>query len=237
MRMTSRCVLFLLCIFPALGFSWPFDTLFSHQVNLPLGASAWVQKEMHMIQSRAGIDSKALKFSLIAYLNAQKRGYADNKKLLTVIDYSKPSSEKRLWVFDLNNGRTLFNTWVSHGKNSGGAAAYSFSNSMGSLKSSLGVFLTESTYVGGRVGYALRLRGLEHGINDNAYNRAVVIHGARYVNGDVARSRGQVGRSWGCPAVTTSLARPLINTIKNRTVLVAYYPDRNWLSHSRFLNA
>lgn len=194
----------------------------------------WVDKETKLLRTTGvQIDPKVLKVSLKAYNKAKQKGLT-NKRFLTVIDYSKPSTEKRLWVFDLENGKTLFNTWVSHGRNSGGTYSTSFSNRPGSLKSSIGVFLTDNSYIGGN-GYSLRLRGLERGINDNAYDRSVVVHGARYVNPDIIRRYGQIGRSWGCPAVSPTLSRSLINTIKGKSVLVAYYPDRNWLSHSKFL--
>lgn len=226
-------VLFLFLLFGLLGLSWPFPWSTPH-ASVPLGSGPWLSKEMQTFKSQArNIDDKVLRLSLIAYLNARRKGM-DHKQMLTVIDYSKPSTERRLWVFDLKSGRTLFNTWVSHGKNSGGVNATSFSNSNGSLKSSIGVFLTEEPYVG-KNGYSLRLKGLERGVNDNALDRAVVIHGARYVNADTIRKYGKIGRSWGCPAVSTSLSKPLIDTVKNNTLIVAYYPDRKWLSNSKFL--
>lgn len=200
----------------------------------PVGSSLWVKKETALLQQQASnIDRNVLRLSLQAYLRARKTGL-DNKQLLTVIDYSKPSTAKRLWVFDLKNNKTLFNTYVSHGKNSGGINASSFSNQPGSLKSSIGVFATAETYIGGN-GYSLRLRGLEHGINDNAYRRNVVIHGARYVGSETVMKYGQIGRSWGCPAVSKRTAKPLIDTIKQNTLLVAYYPDPTWLKKSSFL--
>jgi hypothetical protein len=223
------------------GFTWPIASLFSGpetiQTELPskiVKTSNWLQTEFNRIKTQASnIDDKVLRLSLLAYQNAMKKGLP-TKPLLTVIDYSKPSTEKRLWVFDLKNGKTLFNTWVSHGKNSGGISPTSFSNRSGSLKSSFGVFITEHPYMGGN-GYSLRLKGLERGINDNAYNRNVVVHGARYVNPEVIKSYGRIGRSWGCPAVSLNLIKPLINTIKDQTIFFVYYPDRNWLSHSQFL--
>jgi hypothetical protein len=188
----------------------------------PLSSSDWVAKE-----------TKVLKLSLQAYTKARQKGL-DNKQMLTIIDYSKPSTERRLWVVDLKSGKVLFNTWVSHGKNSGNLMATSFSNQPGSLKSSIGVFLTNQPYMGGN-GYSLRLSGLEQGINDNAFRRDIVVHGAWYVHPDVIKKYGQIGRSWGCPAVSPSTVGPLINTIKNNTLVVVYYPDRNWLNHSTFL--
>src|SRR3990167_1196726 len=123
------------------GFSWPFSALFHRSNNEQFGSGAWIAKQTQLIHLQArDIDSHVLRLSLQAYINARKQGL-DNKQLLTVIDYSKPSTEKRLWVFDMKNNHTLFNTWVSHGKNSGDVSAKSFSNSPGSLKSSIGVFV------------------------------------------------------------------------------------------------
>jgi hypothetical protein len=230
--MKLKRLLFVFLLTGLLGFSWPLPWLFSNPNNAPFGTNAWIQKEIMLLKSQAGnIDDKVLRLALTAYLNARKHGFA-GKQMLTVIDYSKPSSEKRFWVFDLYRNRTLFNTWVSHGKNSGNINATSFSNNPGSLKSSLGVFLTADPYMG-KNGYSLRLRGLERGVNDSAYSRAIVIHGAVYAN---AGSYGKIGRSWGCPAVSPSLAKPIINTIKERSIVFAYYPDRKWLSRSPFLS-
>jgi hypothetical protein len=234
--MKLKKTLFLFAIFGLFGFSWPFSGLFSSPNNAPFGTHPWIQKEIQLLRSQSSnIDDNVLRLGLTAYLNARKHGYA-GKQILTVIDYSKPSTERRLWVFDLRSNHTLFNTWVTHGKNSGGLNATSFSNSPGSLKSSIGVFLTANPYIG-KNGYSLRLRGLERGINDYAYSRAIVIHGAAYANADNIRTYGQIGRSWGCPAVSSSLAKPIINTIKERSIVFAYYPDRSWLSRSSFLTA
>lgn len=232
--MKLRHVLFLIVLFSSFGFSWPFAGLFGTPNNEQYGSRAWLSREVQILHSETNIDDKALRVSLMAYMTAHRRGYVNNKQMLTVIDYSKPATEKRLWVFDLKRNRTLFNTYVTHGKNSGLLNATSFSNDPGSLKSSIGVFVTDEPYMG-KNGYSLRLRGLERGVNDNAYRRAVVVHGAWYVNPATIQRYGQIGRSWGCPAVSADLAKPLINTIKDDTVLVAYYPDRYWLSHSRFL--
>jgi hypothetical protein len=209
---------------------------FFSSVKAPIGSSAWVDQETRSIRSQAGnIDSSVLKLSLQAYAKARQRGL-DNKGLMTIIDYYKPSSERRLWVVDMNRGKVLFNTWVTHGKNSGTISATSFSNQPGSLKSSIGVFLTDSgPYVGGN-GYSLRLHGLEPGINDNAYRRDIVVHGAWYADQSVAQKYGQLGRSWGCPAVPDKLVHPIVDTIKNRTLVFVYYRDYNWLRHSSYLS-
>ena len=228
----------LLCsLFIALmGASYPFSWLFSHPNKEQFGSHVWLEKEFEILHSQASnLDEKVLRLGLTAYVKARKRGY-DSKQLLTVIDYSKPSAEKRLWVFDIKNGRKLLNTWVSHGKNTGDSSgnAKFFSNSNGSLKSSIGVFVTAEPYVGGH-GLSLRMKGLEKGINDHAYDRNIVFHGASYVSGSVIRQVGHVGRSWGCPAVSTDTIKSLVNIIKDNTVVFAYYPDRNWLNNSSFL--
>ena len=201
-----------------------------------VSSSSWLDKETRAIQSQASnLDSNVLKLSLTAYRNARQKGL-DSKQLLTIVDYTKPSTERRLWVVDLKNNKVLFNTWVAHGKNSGGVSSNSFSNDARSLKSSLGVFLTSESY-DGHNGYSLRLKGLERGINDNAYSRTVVFHGADYASPETAKQLGRLGRSWGCFAVGRHVIKPLVDTIKHDTLVVAYYPDKRWLQHSAFLNA
>lgn len=232
---TIQRIAFIITTYILLGFSWPFSGFFSTPNTMPFGTNDWIRRQITIIEGKtSGLNDNVLKLSLIAYIHARQQGL-DSKQLLTVIDYSMPSTSKRMWVIDLRRGRVLFNTWVSHGKNSGGITPDSFSNSPGSLKTSLGVFVTDmGTYQGGN-GNSLRLKGLERGINNNAYSRDIVIHGAAYVNSATISKYGQIGRSWGCPAVSKDLAQPIINTIKDNTVVIAYYPDRNWLSHSRYL--
>jgi hypothetical protein len=229
----SKLLLSIFIFFCLVGFG-PFS-FFSHTNNLPVDSQEWLAEEMRAINKQAeNIDQNVLKLSLIAYIKAHHRGM-DDKQLLTIVDYSKPSSERRLWVVDLKHEKVLFNTWVTHGKNSGNVTPTSFSNQRGSLKSSIGVFMTiDAPYVGSN-GYSLRLVGLEHGINDNAYQRDIVVHGAWYADAAIAKKYGALGRSWGCLAVSDKLARPLINTIKDRTLVFVYYPDRKWLNKSAFL--
>ncbi|MDR5892413.1 murein L,D-transpeptidase catalytic domain family protein [Halomonas mongoliensis] len=153
---------------------------------------------------------------------------------LAVIDYSLPSSEPRLWVFDLPRNELLFEELVSHGRGSGDAMATTFSNIPESYQSSLGLFRTMNTYYG-RNGYSLRLEGLENGINDLAYQRAIVIHGADYVSESFIEQTGRLGRSHGCPAVSRDVTYPLIDSIKEEQYLFVYYPDQEWLESSAFL--
>mgnify|MGYP002904727173 CR=1 FL=1 len=157
------------------------------------------------------------------------------KEILTLVDFSKPSTEERFYVFDMRHKKLLFSSLVSHGKNSGGNYATSFSNENGSHKSSLGFYLTENTYQG-RNGYSLILNGLEKGINDLAKQRAIVIHGASYSDPSVAASSGRLGRSLGCPALPVSVSKPIINTIKNGTLLFIYANDKNYLTQSSILS-
>lgn len=190
---------------------------------------------MNAIKSKApNLDPHVLELGLTAYVHAKEKGLNPNP-ILTIIDYSKPSAEKRLWVVDLNQEKVLFNTHVAHGKNTGSANATSFSNKPNSLKSSYGVFLTKETYTG-HEGYSLRIEGMEPGLNDKVYQRNIVFHGANYVSETIAKTRGMLGRSWGCMAVSRNIIAPLINTIKSKTLIFAYYPDPNWLSSSAFLN-
>lgn len=199
-----------------------------------VNAKSNVNTELQYLASKApDLNRKALKYALTAYHTAASKG-AVKKPVLTVIDYSLPSSAQRMWVFDVVKKRLLYKTYVAHGQNSGMNVANHFSNQASSKATSLGTFVTKDTYMGHK-GYSLNLQGLEKGFNDNAYNRRVVVHGAWYVEPDFIKKTGRAGRSWGCPSIAQSLAKPVINTIKGGSVLFAYYPDHNYLSHSRFV--
>lgn len=182
------------------------------------------------------LDRQVLERALAAAACAVAEGEARRDEILTVIDYSLPSAKKRLWTFDLARGKLLFHERVAHGKNTGLTRAERFSNDEGSLQTSLGLFRTADTYIGGN-GYSLRLHGLEPGVNDRALERLIVIHGAWYVSDEFATQHGRIGRSWGCPAVRAEVARPLIDRIKGGSLVFAYYPDDDWLGDSRFLTA
>jgi hypothetical protein len=153
---------------------------------------------------------------------------------LAVIDYRLPSTRPRLWVLDLETGEVLFEEWVAHGRGSGEVRAVRFSNVENSHHSSLGLYRTLESYEGDN-GYSLRLDGLEPGINDRAWSRAIVMHGADYVSRSFIRSAGRLGRSHGCPAVRREVAVPLIDAIKDGQYLFVYYPDAAWLAGSAYL--
>jgi hypothetical protein len=180
------------------------------------------------------LNPAVLELALRAARNARARGVEIRSDLLTVIDYTLPSPEPRLWVFDLAQPRLLFKDLVAHGASTGELLSQYFSNRPGSKQTSLGLFLTADTYTG-RNGYSLRLLGLEPGVNDRALERAIVIHGADYVSGEFARARGRLGRSWGCPAVSRELARPIIDAIKGGSLVFSYYADPQWLASSEYL--
>jgi hypothetical protein len=192
-------------------------------------ASGWANADL------GDIDPRVFALALEASASAVERGQAKDPGTLTVIDYSKPSTEKRMWVFDLRTRALLFDELVSHGRGSGKTNATSFSNDPSSNKSSLGLFRTAEAYVGHN-GYSLRLDGLERGVNDKARERAIVVHGAPYVNAGTAKANGYLGRSLGCPAVRPEVAHSLIDAIKGGGLLFAYYPDPSWLKSSSLLN-
>jgi hypothetical protein len=183
---------------------------------------------------RYGLREEVLEQALRAFQSAWKRGET-RKKLITVIDYSLPSSDKRMWVIDLDSNRLLFHEYVAHGSGSGGDTPTSFSNRDGSHQSNIGLMKTAETY-SGKHGYSLRLDGLESGWNDNARSRAIVIHGADYVSESFIRANGRLGRSWGCPALRPEITSSVIDTIKGGSLVFGYYPDRRWLGGSSYLN-
>ncbi|MGR5206178.1 murein L,D-transpeptidase catalytic domain family protein [Vibrio alfacsensis] len=162
------------------------------------------------------IDYKLFSDAFKAYNQTPNR----KKQVLTIIDYSKPSTEKRFYVVDLEKNKLIYNTYVSHGVNSGLKTATKFSNIVNSRKTSLGTFLTDTTYYGSN-GYSLRLDGLTSGVNDKARERYIVVHGADYANPSFIKKNGYLGRSWGCPALPEHLSRQIIDTIKGGSVIYA----------------
>ncbi len=205
-----------------------------------LGCSQAGAVEPEVILNQASnLRPEVLELALEAYGQAEEGGYV-RRPVLTIIDYEVPSYQQRLWVIDMKASRVLHQEWVAHGmgrpRGSGGSMeeALSFSNEKGTLKSSLGMFITAETYYG-RHGYSLKLDGLEEGVNDNARERLIVLHGAEYVTRDRAADQ-LVGRSWGCPAVRPRIANQLIDAIKEGSVLWIYYPHDEWLGESEFLD-
>lgn len=189
--------------------------------------------EAQLSAAAPALSPRVLKLALSALQCATSSGVPASDRL-AVIDYSLSSNVPRMWVFDLRSRQVLHEELVAHGRNSGDELANAFSNRVGSNQTSLGLFRTGETYTG-RNGYSLRMQGLEPGVNDKAYERAIVIHGAPYVAPEFIAENGRLGRSQGCPAVSDGVARRLIDDLKEGQFVFSYYPDRDWLNASRYL--
>ena len=182
-----------------------------------------------------GLSKNVYDMAITGFNYLLETGKISNSRFISIVDFSQPSCKKRLFVIDLINAKVVFNTYVAHGVNSGKETANVFSNRPGSNQSSLGFYETSNTYIGGN-GYSLRLEGLEPGINDNANRRAIVMHGADYVNENLIHSQGYMGRSFGCPSVPEKMSKPIIDKIKNGSCLFIYSPDKNYLRRSRIMH-
>jgi len=204
--------------------------------NVSVSSSAHI----HSFYQQLSLASKGLSENVftLAYQGFEKLSRLSkisSDSVLTIIDFTKSSAKKRMYVVDLKCQKILFNTVVAHGKNSGKEYANIFSNRIDSHQSSLGFYLTGEPYMGSN-GYSLQLNGMEPGFNDKAYERAIVIHGADYVNESITHSKGFLGRSFGCPAIPKSISTKLINKIKKGNLLFIYYPDRKYLNGSEIIN-
>lgn len=210
--------------------------VFGNTGNYLAGDMEYVIWKDQLVQS-VGIPKPAFDMAVSGYLNLKQQNLLLNDTLLTIIDFSKPSVEKRLYIIDLKNRHVVKSTLVAHGMNSGLQNAESFSNALNSKKSSLGLYLTQDTYQG-KHGYSLRLEGMNKGLNDNAAKRAVVIHGADYVSEGFIRQTGRIGRSFGCPALPMEETTGIIDLIKNGSCLFIYHPtlDAKVLSDQESMN-
>lgn len=222
----QRFLFYLILLFLPAGYS---STRSSIEIAPVVSESQSLYEEMHL-QGQVNYTAFQEVFAGYTKLDVKK------KDIVTLIDFTKPSTEERFYVLDLKNKKMLFSSLVSHGRNSGDKYATSFSNEYGSYKSSLGFYVTENTYQG-KNGYSLILDGLEKGINDRAKERAIVIHGAPYSNPSVIASGGRLGRSFGCPALPQATSQLIINTIKDGTLLYIYADNKNYLSQSPVLSS
>lgn len=166
----------------------------------------------------------------------ESEGKLHNPNIVTIADYSQSCNKKRLYVIDLKNKKLLFNTYVAHGRNTGNEYAKSFSNLVGSLKSSLGFYITENQIIGSHTGFALMIQGVEKGFNDNARKREIIIHSADYATENFIKKHGRLGRSFGCPVLPPDLNKPIIETIKDGTCLFLYNPSDSYICKSSLLN-
>lgn len=181
------------------------------------------------------LSKQAFEIAFQGFQSLLKKGMIANAQVLSIIDFSQPSTAKRLYVIDVHLKKLLFNTYVAHGQNSGKLVPENFSNEPNSYESSLGFYTTDKTYLG-KHGYSLILNGLEKGINDLAQTRAIVFHGASYVSEQFVKTYGYLGRSWGCPAVPENIATPIIDCIKDGSCLFIYANKQSYLTSSKILN-
>ncbi|HVW62585.1 MAG TPA: murein L,D-transpeptidase catalytic domain family protein [Puia sp.] len=182
-----------------------------------------------------GLSADAYHMAISGFLSLVLAGEIQNPGVLSIIDFSKPSTQRRLFVLDMNNGTLLFNTLVAHGRNSGKLLATRFSNRPNSFMSSIGFYLTGESFIG-QHGYSLRLEGKEKGWNDNAFHRSIIIHPAEYVSEEHIRQWGYLGRSEGCPAIPEGLDREIIDSIRGGSCLFIYSPDIRYLHRSRLVS-
>ncbi|MCW3109199.1 MAG: hypothetical protein JWQ09_3705 [Segetibacter sp.] len=213
-----------------------FPSLFSNSANSP-----FLKRTADSIYDLISLGEYGLERDVFfkaykGYQYLESRGMLRKTNLLTICDYSQSSNNKRLYVIDLLDSRLLFNTFVSHGKNSGDEFATSFSNYNNSNKSSLGFLVTGNTY-SGKAGFCLRFNGMEAGINDHVKSRGIVLHGSRFVNEDIMTERGTIGRSLGCPAVPYGMHFKIIDAIKDGSCFFINSPDEWYAHNSTILNS
>lgn len=217
-----------LAIIAMVTLSWvpvnPVNVDPKEEENLVLAPEMILEQQASTIYQDADLASSGLRFDVFeraytGYLNLQEnRNSSSTSHIISIADFSQSSKKKRLWIVDLTNSSLLLNTWVSHGRGSGGDMATSFSNINNSHQSSLGFYLTGEVYYG-KHGRSLRLDGMDSGFNDNARRRAIVLHGASYVSQSAINSLNRLGLSHGCPAVPLELTDEIIDLVKNKTVL------------------
>jgi L,D-transpeptidase catalytic domain len=203
------------------------------EVKMVIKQALTLYDSMKLDQS--GLNQKAFEYAWRGYHNLLKQGRLKKSYVLTVCDFTQSSSSKRLYVIDVANKKLLYNTYVSHGMNSGVEYATSFSNKANSFKSSLGFFVTSKTYFG-RNGLSLKVQGLEKGFNDLAAKRHIVLHGSDYISPEYLKDNGEMGRSLGCAAIPNAMSPKIIKTIKNGSCLFIYHPTVNYLTHSNVIN-
>lgn len=199
-----------------------------------LATATSIYDEMSLEDS--GLSRTAFEYAWTGYYKLKKKGLLRRTNVLSIADFSQSSSNQRLYVIDVRNRRLLYRTFVAHGINSGQEYANAFSNKMESCKSSLGFYVTSSTYYGFN-GLSLRIHGMDKGFNDNAARRAIVIHGATYVSERILHKYGVMGTTFGCPAIPDEMSTQIIPVVKGGSCFFIYYPSRKYLAHSPVLNS
>jgi len=207
------------------------DTIYSKAKN---SFNTYIQS-LYQKANDSTLSFEPFKQGVIGYLNMLKRNEIKHDRYLTIIDFSKPSTEERLYIFDACAQELVFSTVVAHGQNSGGLYATKFSNKDESHQSSIGFYVTTSTYTSKKYDLALRIDGKEH-TNNHASSRGIVIHGAKYASYEYIHKYGRLGRSFGCPALPYEYTKRVINMIKGGTCLYIYYPSASYQRYSKYLN-
>jgi hypothetical protein len=184
---------------------------------------------------KKGLDFAIFRYALIGYYNLKRQDAISRTGIITIVDFRKSCNESRFYVIDLIRQKVLYQTLVAHGRYSGDIYARHFSNKPGSLKSSLGFFVTGDTYEG-EYGYSLYLYGLDESFNDKAKARGIVVHGAPYVTRSFIKAYGKIGRSQGCPALPAGPHIHIIDTIRGGTCLFQFYDDKMYLQRSALLD-
>ena len=208
----------------------------SHAFDISAGDTATGDDYATLRIAELGLSRTVYNLALKGFKKLAAEKKLHNPDVVTIIDYSQSSNQKRLYVLDLKHKKVLFNTYVAHGRKTGEEFAQSFSNCNGSYQSSLGFFVTRQTLVGSHTGFALSLDGVEKGFNDNANRRAIIMHAADYVSESFIKKYGRLGRSLGCPALPPELNTPIIEAIKGGTCLFQYNADPGYLCASALLN-
>jgi hypothetical protein len=194
-----------------------------------------ISKAYESLQEPA-LNPEAFRIALSGYRSLCAKGLVNRDSLITIIDYTLPSSEERFFVINLRQNRVIYRTLVAHGRNSGELYATRFSNRAQSHQSAIGFFITGSPYFGGQ-GYSMLLTGVDTGYNDQARMRSIVVHGARYATPQYVKQYGRLGRSFGCPALPPYVNAEIINSIRDGSVIFSYYPDKDYIQESVVLGA
>lgn len=202
----------------------------------PVGLEDKIDIYSFLNLSQLGLSQEAYQFAVKGFNKLKEQGKLLNSSVLTIIDFSQSSNNKRMYVIDLYKKALLFNTYVAHGRNTGDEFAEKFSNIPGTFQSSLGFYITENMAVGSKVGLSLILKGIEKGINDKAREREIIVHGADYATEDFIHKYGRLGRSYGCPSLPPDLIKPVAEAIKDGTCLFIYKHDEKYIHQSKVLN-
>jgi hypothetical protein len=202
-------------------------------VRKVINESDYIYRSMGL--GKEGLSETAFEYAWRGYHNLVKKGRIRKRSILSIADFSQSSSEKRMYVIDIRHRRLLYRTYVAHGQNSGAEYAEDFSNEPESFKSSLGFYVTKTTYFG-KNGLSLRLDGVDNGYNDKAMKRNIVLHGCSYVGDEYLENFGATGTSLGCPALPAGISSQIIHSVRGGSCFFIFHPTQDYLDHSPVIN-